>query len=266
MYNLVKYDSFQLYINEINKYEVLTPEEEMFYAKKWYDEKDISSAQKLIKHNLKFVLHIAFGFRGYGLSIEDIVQEGNIGLMCAVKKFNPYKGFKLISYAKFWIISYIQTYILKAWSIVNMATKGSHRAVLFGHQNTIEHHNKDEIKDIEYAMSGRNVSLNEPFRNDNGEYELIDSIECERSNQELQLIDIEETMVLSNRISKALSCLNERELDFVQSRLMYEEEHEKLTLRELAEKWNISKERARQIEESIIKKLRVLLSEQYNGK
>ncbi|MBN1572057.1 MAG: RNA polymerase sigma factor RpoH [Deltaproteobacteria bacterium] len=260
-----------IYMNEINRYPLLSREEEFDLAVRWKEHKDIDAAHKLVVSNLRFVVKIAHEYKDYGLKLMDLVQEGNIGLMQAVKKFDPYKGFRLISYAVWWIRAYIQNFIIKSWSLVKIGTtqaqkklfykmKGAKRAL--GIDITKEDDisaiakeldvNDDVVREMDQRLSGRDLSLNSSIGDEDDETTYIDFI-SEEPAQESGLIEDEEKRMLAEDIKDALKVLNEKERYIVKHRIMSQKPK---TLQEIADKYSVSRERIRQIEVGALKKLR----------
>ena len=265
----VKTSNLTLYINEINQFPLLTRDEEFDLAVRWREEQDIEAAKKLVVSNLRFVVKVAHEYRDYGLNILDLIQEGNIGLMRAVKKFDPYKGFKLISYTVWWIRAYIQNFVIKSWSLVKVGTTQAQKKLFYkmrqvkralGIDNTREEDIsliageldvKDEVvREMEQRLQGRDLSLNNVI-DDEGHTTYQDLI-SENPVQESLLIYDEEQKELKEDIKEALSVLNERESYIIKHRIMAEKSQ---TLQEIADKFGISRERVRQIEVGALKKL-----------
>ena len=261
--------SLERYISEINRYSLLTKEKEFELARRLLDKDDMTAAHHLITSNLRFVVKVAYEFRHYGFKLLDLVQEGNIGLMRAVKKFNPEKGYRLISYAVWWIRAYIQNYIMRSWSLVKVGTTQAQKKLFFrlrGARNDIERemqregkgaHDEQvsrlvkklevkdaEIREMELRLAGRDFSLDVQIDEENQATHL-DSLASDAPSQEDRLMDKEESHLVEERVQDALSKLNEKEKYIVQHRLMAENP---LTLHEIGEKFHISRERVRQIE------------------
>jgi RNA polymerase sigma-32 factor len=266
-------DSLTLYLAEIRKFPLLDAEEEKRLAVSFYEEKDLGAAHKLITSNLRFVVKISGEYRAYGIKMLDLIQEGNIGLMMAVRKFNPYKGVRLISYAVWWIRAYIQNFIISNWSLLKIGTTQAQKKLFFklsqaksaiksilGHDNLQEAALTLDVKEAEV------IEMDQRMR---GEYSLdaeieagegitmLDTLPDERQNQEEMLADYQEAVVLQREIGKALEKLNEKERYIIEQRVAADEP---LTLQEIAEHFLISRERVRQIEEGARKKLKNLLT------
>ncbi len=266
--------TLNLYIAEINRFSLLTAEEEFKLAVRLKKYNDVAAAEKLIVSNLRFVVKIAHEYRNYGFKLADLIQEGNIGLIHAVKKFDPYKGYRLISYAVWWIRAYIQNYLMKSWSIVKIGTTQAQRKLFFKLNQTkkdLETLSKKNpefseiatslgVKDAEVAemdlrMGSRDVSLNEII-NDESTNSHLDFLAYEGDDQEVSLIKDEEKSLVQRDIAGALAHLNERESYIILNRVMADDPK---TLQEIGEKYNISRERARQIEKQALKKIQLAL-------
>jgi len=265
-----KSNALTLYIQQINQHPLLTPEEEFNLAVRWRENEDIEAAHKLVVSNLRFVVKIAHEYAEYGFKLMDIIQEGNIGLMQAVKKFDPYKGFRLISYAVWWIRAYIQNYIIKSWSLVKIGTTQAQKKLFYKMKQVkralgIEGTSPEDISaiaksldvkdrevlEMEKRLSGHDLSLNNTL-NDEDETTYIDFIK-EEPMQESLLIDDEEKKNRKRDIAEALKVLNEKETFIIKNRIMAEKPK---TLQDIADTFNISRERVRQIEEGALKKLK----------
>jgi RNA polymerase sigma-32 factor len=266
--------TLNLYIAEINRFSLLTPEEEFKLAVRLIKYNDVAAAEKLIVSNLRFVVKIAHEYRNYGFKLADLIQEGNIGLIHAVKKFDPYKGYRLISYAVWWIRAYIQNYLIKSWSIVKIGTTQAQRKLFFKlnqtkkELETLSRRNPEfseiatslgvkdsEVAEMDLRMGSRDVSLNEII-NDESSNSHIDFLAYEGDNQEVSLIKNEEKSLVKRDIAGALANLNERESYIILNRVMADDPK---TLQEIGEKYNISRERARQIEKQALKKMQLAL-------
>jgi RNA polymerase sigma-32 factor len=266
--------TLNLYISEINRFSLLTPEEEFKLAVRLKKHNDVAAAEKLIVSNLRFVVKIAHEYRSYGFKLADLIQEGNIGLIHAVKKFDPYKGYRLISYAVWWIRAYIQNYLIKSWSIVKIGTTQAQRKLFFKLNQTkkdletLSRKNPEfseiatslgvkdtEVAEMDLRMGSRDVSLNEII-NDESSNSHIDFLAYEGDDQEVSLIKNEEKSLVQRGIAGALAHLNERENYIILNRVMADDPQ---TLQEIGEKYNISRERARQIEKQALKKMQLAL-------
>jgi RNA polymerase sigma-32 factor len=266
--------TLDIYISEINKFPILSAEEEFKLAVKLKKYNDIEAAEKLIVSNLRFVVKIAHEYRNYGLKLADLIQEGNIGLMHAVKKFDPYKGYRLISYAVWWIRAYMQNYIIKSWSLVKIGTTQAQRKLFFKLNqakkklDSLSRENPEfseiaeslgvketELAEMDLRMSNRDLSL-DSYVNEDGESTHMDHLAYEGENQEMSLIKKEEVALVKRSIAGALAHLNEKETYIVKNRIMTDNPE---TLQEIGNKYNITRERARQIEKQALKKLRLAI-------
>ena len=267
-------DSLTYYVNQINQFPLLTREEEKELAIRYKKYNDIEAAHKLITSNLRFVVKIAHEYKAYGMKLVDLIQEGNIGLMMALKHFNPEKGYRFISYAVWWIRAYIQNFIMKSWSLVKIGTTQVQKKLFYKLNKTKEEfiaENKDfdfaeiaeelgvkeeEVQEMEQRMSFRDFSLNNELEEDQN-VSYLDLLEDPTKNQEELVGNIEEQQYLRRQINDALSKLNEKERFIIENRVMAEEP---MTLREIGLKFNISRERVRQIEKEALKKLKMKLA------
>lgn len=266
--------TLDLYITEINRFPLLTPEEEFKLAVRLKKHNDMAAAETLIVSNLRFVVKIAHEYRNYGFKLADLIQEGNIGLIHAVKKFDPYKGYRLISYAVWWIRAYIQNYLIKSWSIVKIGTTQAQRKLFFKlsqakkQLETLSQKNPEfaeiaeslgvkgsEVAEMDLRMGSRDVSLHE-FVGDEGDSSYLDFLAFEGDDQEVALIKNEERSLVKRDIAGALSNLNERESYIIKNRIMADNPE---TLQEIGDRYNITRERARQIEKQALKKVQLAL-------
>jgi RNA polymerase sigma-32 factor len=266
--------TLDLYIAEINRFPLLTAEDEFKIAVRLKKHNDMEAAEKLVVSNLRFVVKIAHEYRSYGFKLADLIQEGNIGLIHAVKKFEPYKGYRLISYAVWWIRAYIQNYLIKSWSIVKIGTTQAQRKLFFKlsqakkQLETLSKKNPEfaeiaeslgvkgsEVAEMDLRMGSRDVSLHE-FIGSEGENSHIDFLAYEGDDQELALIKSEEKSLVQRNIASALANLSERESYIIQHRVMAENPE---TLQEIGNKFNVTRERARQIEKQALKKVQLAL-------
>lgn len=266
--------TLDIYIAEINRFPLLTPEEEFALAMRLKKDNDLQAAEKLIVSNLRFVVKIAHEYRNYGFKLTDLIQEGNIGLIHAVKKFDPEKGYRLISYAVWWIRAYIQNYLIKSWSIVKIGTTQAQRKLFLKlgqakkQLETISKRNPEfgeiaeslgvkdtEVAEMDLRMGSRDLFLNE-LVSDDGDSSHLDFLTQERDNQETALIKHEERSLIKRDIVGALAKLIERESFIIRHRVMADDP---LTLQEIGDKYNITRERARQIEKQALKKVQLAL-------
>lgn len=262
--------TLDLYMAEVSRFPVLAADEEFRLAVRLKKYNDMEAAEKLVVSNLRFVVKIAHEYRNYGLKLSDLVQEGNIGLMHAVKKFDPYKGYRLISYAVWWIRAYIQNYIIKSWSLVKIGTTQAQRKLFFKLsqakkrlQNLSEKKPEfgeiaetlgvrpEDIAEMDLRMSGRDLSLDIPVT-EGGESTHMDRLMFEGEDQETALIRKEERALVQHNIAGALAKLSEKESFIIRNRVMADTP---LTLQEIGDRYRISRERARQIEKQALRKL-----------
>jgi len=253
------------YLNEIRRFPMLEPQEEYMLAKRWREHADPDAAHKLVTSHLRLVAKIAMGYRGYGLPISEVVSEGNVGLMQAVKRFEADKGFRLATYAMWWIRASIQEYILRSWSLVKMGTTASQKKLFFNlrkvksqisaleegdlrpeHVKTIAHRlgvTEQDVIDMNRRMSG-DASLNAPLREE-GEGEWQDWLVDDSTGQEHLLVEQEERDNRLGALHDALGVLNERERRIFEARRLSDDP---MTLEALSDEFDISRERVRQIE------------------
>jgi len=261
------------YLTEIKKFPILSPEEEFMLAKRWKKRGDLKSAQKLITSHLRLVAKIAMGYRGYGLPVNEMISEGNIGLMQAVKKFEPEKGFKLATYAMWWIKASIQEYILRSWSLVKMGTTSAQKKLFFNLKkikNQLSPNNngdlkrehieeiskrlnvkKEEVISMNRRLLGKEKSLNDPVRDEDGT-EWQDWIVDSKIDQELKFSNQQELGQRKKLMDASMSVLNPREKQILTARRLSEKT---TTLEDLSRKYKISRERIRQIETKAFEKL-----------
>jgi len=262
------------YLTRIKKFPMLSPEEEYMLAKRWKKRGDLKSAQKLITSHLRLVAKIAMKYKGYGLPVNEIISEGNIGLMQAVKKFDPEKGFKLATYAMWWIKASIQEYILRSWSLVKMGTTSAQKKLFFNlkkikNQLSINNNvgdlkneqveeiskrlkvKKEEVVSMNRRLLGKEKSLNDPIKDEDGA-EWQDWLIDNKMDQEIVLSKKQELDKRKNLMSQAMSVLNQREKEILTSRKLSENI---ATLDDLSKKHKVSRERIRQIETKAFEKL-----------
>jgi len=266
--------TLEVYIAEINRFPILSAEEEFRYAVECKQNQNMEAAEKLVVSNLRFVVKIAHEYRNYGVKLADLIQEGNIGLMHAVKKFDPYKGYRLISYAVWWIRAYIQNYIIKTWSLVKIGTTQAQRKLFFKLNKTkkdiqaLSLKNPEfgeiaeslgvreaEVEEMDVRMTHRDLSLDMAISDDGGSSHM-DFLTYAGEDQETALIRKEETEMVQKNITGALAVLNEKEMYIIKHRVMADDPK---TLQEIGDLYQITRERARQIEKQALKKLRLAL-------
>jgi len=270
--------SVDRYVAEINNYSLLSREAEQQYARRYRSTGDLEAAHLLVVANLRFVVKIAHEYRGYGLKLLDLVQEGNIGLMMAVKKFEPEKGYRLISYAVWWIRAYIQNFIMRSWSLVKLGTTQAQRKLFFKLRSERERADRaagpgvtastlslaqkldvreHDISDMEGRLAARDFSLDMEL-NEGGKQTHLELLAApdEVANQEEVYGAQEKRHLVRGRVHEAMEYLNEKERYIVENRLMTDEPK---TLQEIGKHFRISRERARQIEGNVIRKIRSAL-------
>jgi RNA polymerase sigma-32 factor len=263
------------YLKEIQKFPILTPEEEYEYGMKYKKDGDPEAAKKLLQSHLRLVVKMAGKFKKYGLPIVDLVSEGNVGLVQAVKKFDPEKGFRFSTYAMWWIRAYIQEYILRSWSLVKIGTTVAQKKLFFNlhkikkrikgaSEGTLsnEHINKiakdlnvskQEVIDMDSRLSQSDSSLNAIIGDEAEGEEVINLIAANQETQEEIAIGNQEKSRQELMLQQAMATLNERERDIIVKRLMSENP---LTLEDLSQIYNISRERVRQIEANALEKIK----------
>ncbi|WP_029009825.1 RNA polymerase sigma factor RpoH [Azospirillum halopraeferens] len=261
------------YLQEIRKFPMLDPQEEFMLAKRWQEHADSDAAHRLVTSHLRLVAKIAMGYRGYGLPVSELISEGNVGMMQAVKRFDPDRGFRLATYAMWWIRAAIQEYILHSWSLVKMGTTAAQKKLFFnlrklkGQMQAIDEGDlspenvkaiaqKLEVPEQDVVAMNRRLaspdhSLNAPLRADS-EGEWQDWLVDETSNQEITLAEREELGKRRKLLTQAMANLNERERDILSERRLRDDP---TTLEDLSQRYGISRERVRQIEVRAFEKL-----------
>ncbi|MBN1253790.1 MAG: RNA polymerase factor sigma-32 [Deltaproteobacteria bacterium] len=263
-------DNLSYYFSQINQYPILSPEDEFNLAVRYKEKEDVEAAHKLITSNLKFVVKVVFEYRGYGIKPLDMIQEGNIGLMVALKKFDPHKGYRFISYAVWWIRAYIQNFIIKSWSLVKMGTTQIQKKLFYkmGKIKGIAHEeHRDEkieelaqelnvksadIEEMQKRFAGRDLSLDSKL-DFNQDVSFLDLLPDISPDQEKLLGDRETDTALKEEVDEALGNLSEREQFIIRYRIMADDP---MTLQELGDTFHISRERVRQIESEALRKLK----------
>ena len=260
------------YLSQIKKFPMLAAEEEYMLAKNWRTTGNIKSAEKLVTSHLRLVAKIAMGYRGYGLPVNEMISEGNVGLMQAVKKFNPEKGFRLATYAMWWIKASIQEYIMRSWSLVKIGTTTAQKKLFFNlkkvknqiapksegdlkDEDVTEIANKlavskDEVVSMNRRLSGKEMSLNSPIGEGGDEWQ--DWIEDKGLDHELKFAQREEMKQKKNLLTDSIKILNDREKEIIYARKLNDNP---TTLEDLSKKYKISRERVRQIENKAFEKL-----------
>lgn len=240
MSQLVLTESIQSYLNEVNKYPVLSSEEELAVAKRYFKNKNIEDAHTLVTSNLRYVVKIALEFRNYGCRLADLIQEGNIGLMHAVKKFNPYKGFRLITYATWWIKAGIQEFIIKTRGLVRHGAKALKKKLFYRNAAGQD------------AGAYNDLSLNAPA-GDESAVTHIELLKDANPNQEELIAALQENTQAKREISSALKRLSDKERFVIERRVMADEPE---SLQAIGGRLGITRERVRQLESSALKKLK----------
>jgi RNA polymerase sigma-32 factor len=274
--------SLATYLTEINRFPLLSPEEEFRLAVRYREDGDVEAAHTLVTSNLRFVVKVANEYRSYGMRMSDLVQEGNIGLMTAVKKFDPHKGYRLISYAVWWIRAMIQSFILRSWSLVKIGTTQAQRKLFYklsqtkraiarlmnggSGQEPLDDAGRDmvaktlhvsdrDVEEMDARMSGRDASLDLPLGED-GRTTALDLLVSE-DNQEDLFAKAQEESKVRDDVRLAMHKLSDKERYILENRLMTDDP---MTLQEIGDHYKISRERARQIEERAKQKIRQTLT------
>lgn len=265
--------TLQNYMQEISRFPMLQPGEEQELAYKWRDEGDTEAAHKLVTSHLRLVAKVAFSYRGYGLPMGDLISEGNLGLMQAVKKFEPQRGFRLATYAMWWIKASMQEFILKSWSMVKIGTTAAQKKLFFnlkrlkgqiqesdGKSLSVEqiqsisktlNVSEDDVRTMEQRLSGSDHSLNVTM-NDDSEMEWQDTLIDDTASQEETLMNQDESSTRQGLVTNALTILNPRELSIFKARRLQEVPE---TLEALSDAHGVSRERIRQIENRAFDKI-----------
>ncbi|WP_159978577.1 MULTISPECIES: RNA polymerase sigma factor RpoH [unclassified Novosphingobium] len=266
--------SLNRYLSEIRKFPVLAPEQEYMLAKRYSEHEDPAAAAQLVTSHLRLVAKIAMGYRGYGLPVSELISEGNIGLMQGVKKFEPERGFRLATYAMWWIKASIQEYILRSWSLVKMGTTAAQKKLFFNlrrMKKNLDAYEDTDLHPVDVTkiattlgvseqevvnmnrrmMMGGDASLNVSLREE-GEGQWQDILADDRPLQDQTVADAEEATVRHDMLIEAMGSLNERERDILMERRLTEDPK---TLEELSQVYSVSRERVRQIEVRAFEKL-----------
>jgi RNA polymerase sigma-32 factor len=270
-------DPVARYMMEIGRYPLLTREQEQAIARRYRETGDPKAAEALVTSNLRFVVKVAAEYTKFGAKLIDLVQEGNVGLMHAVKEFNPYKGVRLITYAVWWIRGYIQEYLMRQYSMVRIGTTATQRKLFYQLQKEREQLERmgleqgiaqlsgklgvapEEIQDMHSRLSGRDVSLDQPVGED-GSTRMVDlQSEADPARLEESLGDREEIKMLLEKIDELRPSLNERELFLLESRLLADEP---LTLQEIGDKYGTTREAVRQMEARLMTKIKKLVTQE----
>jgi RNA polymerase sigma-32 factor len=267
-------DGFEHYMAQVNRFDLLSPEEEYELAVRFRRDGDLAAAHRLVCANLRFVVKVACEYRGYGLRLADLVQEGNIGLMQAVRKFDPERGLRLITYAVWWIRATIQNFIMKSWSLVKIGTTPAQLKLFYKFaqtRNALRNLSGNEaladiaaeleidetvVEEMSLRLGQRDTSLDVELA-EGEHYTLLDILPDQRDNQEHLLIDHEEQQVLARRTQAALAGLPPRERQIIEQRILAEAPR---TLQEIADEFGISRERVRQLEQNALRRLKAALT------
>ena len=274
--NIAPEGNLTRYLQEIRKFPMLTPEEELSLSHRWRDQQDMEAAHKLVTSHLRLVAKIAMGYRGYGLPVGELISEGNVGMMQAVKRFDPERGFRLATYAMWWIRAAIQEYILHSWSLVKMGTTAAQKKLFFnlrrlkGQMKAIDDGDlqpeqvteiarvlgvpEQDVVNMNRRLAAPDHSLNAPVRQDS-EGEWQDWLVDDSDNQEIRLAESEEFGKRKGLLNDAMTTLNDRERRILTARRLQDEP---ITLEDLSQEYGISRERVRQIENRTLKKLQSL--------
>ena len=265
--------NLQRYLQQIRQFPMLEKGEEYMLAKRWREHEDTEAAHKMVTSHLRLVAKIAMGYRGYGLPVSDLISEGNVGLMQAVKRFEPERGFRLATYAMWWIRASMQEYILRSWSLVKMGTTAAQKKLFFNlrkMKNKLEafeegdlspehvEHISTELKvpekdviSMNQRLAAHDHSLNAPLKID-GEGEWQDWLEDDTESHEIQIAEAQELNKRRDMLTNAMALLNDREKRIISMRRL---EEDAMTLEELSQEYGISRERIRQIEVRAFEKL-----------
>jgi RNA polymerase sigma-32 factor len=269
--SLASTDPLAMYLSEIRRYKILTKEEETALAKKYFETKDAAAAEALVKANLRFVVKVAAEYSKFGAKMIDLIQEGNVGLMHAVREYNPYKGARLITYAVWWIRGYIQEFLMRQYSMVRIGTTQNQRKLFYQLQREKETLDamgiepsaaligsrlgipEDEVRDMTQRMSGRDISLDRPLDEDSGT--SLGDLQKSNSDEPLdEMLAREEQLdILKQKIEELRKELSDREKIILDERVLNDDP---LTLQEIGEKYGITREAVRQMESRLMKKIK----------
>jgi len=266
----IETDGLRIYLEQIEHYPVLSREEESILARRYRDENSENAGQKLVTSNLRFVIKVALRYRNYGVKLMDLIQEGNIGLMKAVRRFDPDKGYRLISYAIWWIKAYIQNFIIRSWSLVKIGTTQAQRKLFYRISDLPEFRDadehmenvanlanrisvtSDEVIDMAARLKAHDLSLDD-LVGERSRDSFADTLRDDRPSQEEVLGKLEEQMDLERWVREAMKSLTQREKYILEKRVLSDEP---VTLKELGKHFGITRERARQIERAALEKLK----------
>ena len=268
-------DGFEHYMAQVNRFELLSPAEELELAARFRRDGDLEAAHRLVCANLRFVVKVALEYRGYGLRLADLVQEGNIGLMQAVRKFDPERGLRLITYAVWWIRAYIQDYIMKSWSLVKIGTTQTQKKLFYKLAQTrraLRNLTGDDsaaevadelavdaaaVEEMGRRLGQRDLSL-DVESNAGDDYTLLDILPDRRPGQEETLITRQERRLRDDRTRTALAALPARERQVIEQRILADPPR---TLQEIAAEFGVSRERVRQLEQNALRRLKTALAD-----
>ena len=273
--------SVSAYMNDIHRSDLLTREEENELARRWVETRDEAAAEELVQRNLRFVVKVAMGYRKYGVPLPDLIQEGNLGLIRAVEKFDPSRGTRLISYAVWWIKAYIQSHVIQTWSLVRIGTTQAQRRLFYKLPKALSAAGPDgegsetriariaeeldaRPKDVVLmmgALRGRDLSLDVPLDDDGGGTTFGDRVECSGLTPEAATAVSEDEAVRKKLLTQAISRLPEREREIIRLRHLG---HDPMTLREVGRELGLSRERVRQLEAQAIRKLKNIMVPKYD--
>ena len=270
------------YMDDIHRSELLTREQENELARRWAQDREEAAAEELVRRNLRFVVKVAMRYRKYGVSLSDLIQEGNLGLIRAVEKFDPERGTRLISYAVWWIKAYIQSHIIQTWSLVRIGTTQAQRRLFYklpralavggpegeGSETRLERlagelqARRSDVVLMMNALKGRDLSLDAPLDDEGGGTTFVDRVEDRRPGPEARTAESEDTAVRRRLLAEAMACLSERQQAIIRLRHLGEES---VTLREVGQQLGISRERVRQLEALALKRLQVIMGRRYDA-
>jgi len=274
-------DTFQSYMNDVHRSDLLTREEEVELARRWRDDRDEAAAEQLVQRNLRFVVKVAMGYRKYGIPLADLVQEGNLGLIRAVEKFEPDKGTRLISYAVWWIKAYIQSHIISSWSLVRVGTTQTQRRLFYKLPRALAEDRRsgesseDRVsrlaaeldarpKDILLmmgALKGRDLSLDVPVDSEGGGTTFGDRVADDSPNPEALTVESRDEAERKRVLAECIELLPQRERDIVRLRHFGAESQ---TLRAVGKELGISRERVRQLEAQAMRRLKAMVASRYD--
>ncbi len=270
-------DSIDRYVAEIRKYPLLSREEEHALAVRLQDEGDVAAAHKLVVSNLRFVVKIAHEFRGYNMKLLDLIQEGNVGLMVAVKKFDPRRGYRLISYAVWWIRAYMRSFVMRTWSAVKLGTTHASRKLFFKLRSTKARMEQDgteapspaelarelgveesDVLDMEMRMAARDYSLD--AETGDSQTRMVERMANDDESQEERYAREEEKRLVARSVEGAMEKLSDKERYIVEQRFLADEPR---TLNDIGEEFGVSRERIRQLEARAMDKLKLALGKEH---